>query len=409
MLMSRSLPRVRTRPKAACDRIDVEITAAGRFSALTGDWNALVARADLPNVSMHPAVVQAACDSGEDVRVVLAWRDGGPAGRPRLVGVWALAVRRLFRRWPTPVLCAPIKPSLILGAPVIDPERPQETLAAMLEAVASEPSFPRLLRVREIAGEGRLQEALHAALAARRASVRVTKRLTRAKLTGGADPDAYLTVTLSAKRRAGLRRRQRRLEEQGALSVSTHSAPDEACDAFEDFLLLEASGWKGRAGSALIQRDPASVAFLRQMVRGLAEEGLVTVTALRLDGQAIAADVTLRCGGVAHTWKCAYDERYRAQAPGLLLAETVTRRLLADPSLDYADMSNDEVFADEGGLGGFWGERHEVVDLFIGLRGGLGFQALTVAAELRRLAGRAVRKLAALGDASRPARVQSSG
>lgn len=364
-------------PSAA---VRVEIVGAERFASLAREWRDLVRRAALPNVAMDPAVAAASVGA---VRAVLAWREA--AGGPELAGVWLLRVGRLFARWPVPVLLAPVHRTLILGGPVIDRSRLAETLEAMLAALAADRSLPAILRIGELPTEGPTYAALAEVLARRRRDWTALRRLTRPKLVPGEEGEAYLLGALAGKRRAELRRCRRRLGELGSLEVTTHRAPEEVRAAFEAFLTLEAQGWKGRAGSALAQRG-AEAEFARTMVRGLAEQGGVTIMALRLDGRPAALEVMLRCGGVVHTWKSTYDETWRGFGPGFVLMEDLTRALLADPDLVFADMSNDEAFTDPHGVAAFWTGRHEVADLLVELRPGLpfAFRLTALAARLRR-------------------------
>lgn len=382
---------------APCDgrsaaTVEAEITDAAQFSRLHAEWESLVARAVLPNVSMHPAVAGAAAESGARTYVVLAWRPDGTGGARELVGAWVLGLGRLHRRWPSPVLVGPADRNLILGAPVVDRGAVEETLSAMLEALAGMRSLPAILQLREVPTEGPLFEGLRRVLAERRSGLVVRRRLLRPKLTPRTDADAYLTESLSARRRSGLRRCRRRLGEMGSTELTFHRTRQEVTAAFETFLTLEASGWKGRAGTALARRGEGALAFIRSMIRGLADHGLVTIVALRVDGRAVAMEVLLRCGGVVHTWKCAYDESLRSLGPGFLLFEDVTRALLAEPSLVLGDMSNNREFADPNGASAFWPERHEVVELLVGVRasGAVGLLAAGLATWL----GRARRALA---------------
>ena len=330
---------------------------------------------------MHPAAVSAAAASGADVRVVLVWRSAAGDEARELVGVWALALDRLYRRWPRLALVSPVDRNLILGAPVVDREIVEETLSAMLGALAGGRSMPALMRVAEFPAHGRLYEALRRVLARRCTPLIVQRSLVRPKLTAPADPDAYLEATLSTKRRRELRRSWRRLGEMGAVEVTIHTAQAEVAENFEDFLALEASGWKGRAGTALALRGRRTRTFAQGMINGLASHGCVTIMALRLNGRPIAMEVLVRCGSVAHTWKSAYDETFKSLGPGLLLFEQVTRRLLDEPSLTFADMSNNREFPDALGVSTFWGEQHEVLDLLVALR-----PSAWALAQLRRMA-----------------------
>lgn len=369
----------------AAAQITVEIAGHQRFAGLMTQWDSLVRRALIPNVSMHPEAACAAAASGAAIRVVLAWRHGPRDDERRLVGVWALALERLFRRWPSGILAAPVDRNLILGAPVIDRDAPEGTLSAMFGALRKERSLPALIKIAEFPGEGRLYAAFRKVLGQQGATPLVQARLQRPKLRPASDPVAYLSGALSSKRRRELRRSWRRLAEGGLASVTTHRSPQEVEEAFEDFLALEASGWKGREGTALSKRAGRTPAFARWLVKGLAHRGLVTIMALRLDGRPVAMEVLLWCGGVAHTWKSAYDEDHKASAPGLLLFEQVTRSLLDDPGLVAADMSNNKELPDLLGPAAFWTERHEVINLMVALRpsGWAGLHLARLAAWVR--------------------------
>ena len=61
-------------------------------------WDDLVRRAP-SNVFMNPAALKAACDTDfAEIQMLLAWQEG--AGQRKLVGVWALQLRKLAPFWP---------------------------------------------------------------------------------------------------------------------------------------------------------------------------------------------------------------------------------------------------------------------------------------------------------------------
>jgi CelD/BcsL family acetyltransferase involved in cellulose biosynthesis len=122
--------------------------------------------------------------------------------------------------------------------------------------------------------------------------------------------------------RANLRRRARRLQELGAVAVARAGAPDEADAALSDFLALEASGWKGKGGTA-IALDPALVLFYARIVRDAAARGALAVRALTLDGRPVAVHLGLVHRGVYLLPKTAYDEALASVSPGQLLQREV--------------------------------------------------------------------------------------
>ena len=167
---------------------------------------------------------------------------------------------------------------------------------------------------------------LLAAMARAGWQVGTVARFERPVLDRRADHDAFLAGHPHKGRLKDLRRRRRRLEEAGTLRVERASGGAALERALEDFLALEAAGWKGEAGTALRSR-PQTERFARALFRP--DGGPVSVQAdlLRLDGRTIAASLALVCGGTATLLKTAYDEASRAYAPGLVLEDAIVRAL----------------------------------------------------------------------------------
>jgi CelD/BcsL family acetyltransferase involved in cellulose biosynthesis len=126
----------------------------------------------------------------------------------------------------------------------------------------------------------------------------------------------------SAKFRANLRRRAKRLAELGAVALRRAETPAEVDAALADFLALEASGWKGEGGSAIAQ-GPALVRFYGRIARDAAARGALAVRTLTLDGRPIAVHLGLVHRGVYLLPKTAYDEALGHVSPGQLLQREV--------------------------------------------------------------------------------------
>ena len=88
--------------------------------------------------------------------------------------------------------------------------------------------------------------------------------------------------------------------------------------ALKDFLVLEASGWKGSAGTAIVS-NPAVKSFVQGAVTALAAQGQARVDRLLFNGTAIAATLTLESGDTAWCWKIAYNEGFARSSPGVQL------------------------------------------------------------------------------------------
>jgi CelD/BcsL family acetyltransferase involved in cellulose biosynthesis len=144
---------------------------------------------------------------------------------------------------------------------------------------------------------------------------------------------------LSQHLRAELARRRRRLDEMGAVRVEVEEAYDEAL--VEEFLRVEASGWKGSAGTAIAAR-PDTRAFYTRVAQWGDARGWLRLAFLRLDGQALAADLALEAGGVHYLVKTAFRPDARRYAPGKLLRHAMLERAFALGLRSYEFLGRDE-------------------------------------------------------------------
>jgi CelD/BcsL family acetyltransferase involved in cellulose biosynthesis len=161
-----------------------------------------------------------------------------------------------------------------------------------------------------------------------------TSRQSRAMLMCDAAHSSLAGI--SSKRHKELRRQKRRLAESGEITRVTAFQGSELAEAIDDFLALETSGWKGRAGIAARQQHGAA-GFLRSAVTQLGGEGKARVDRLLLADELIASTITLRSRDRGSLWKIAYSERYAGQAPGVQLLYDVSTALAADPGLISVD------------------------------------------------------------------------
>lgn len=346
--------------------MSVEVTTAGRLATLEREWRDLAGRALADNAFLEPALIAAAADAGAAaVVVLLAWSAPRPGMPSRLVGLWALARQRAFPLLPVQMLKTPVLDHAFLGTPVLDRDDAAEALSAMLDAIAAERSLPSLLSIGSLDASGPVA-AIFAEVLGRRGSpctrleTRQRPSLLKSVAGSGASP-------VAPSRAKALRKKQQRLARQGTVSCTRHVGGSDVGPAIEEFLTLEASGWKGRRSSRgrAILRTPVLSSFFRRAIAALASRHQAQITALRLDGRAIAMQVTVQSGETAFTWKSAYDEALRACAPGLLLHQEVTSRFLADPALRAVDSCNHH---DTGHMAEFWAGRREVSDLIVDAR-----------------------------------------
>lgn len=158
---------------------------------------------------------------------------------------------------------------------------------------------------------------------------------TRAGHDGGAEGERQFTKAFSGKRRKELPRLVRRLSEQGEVRLESVRKED-AVRMFETFLQLEASGWKGKKGTALLNH-PASTQFARRMIAARAKSDSVRIDAFSVAGKAIAMLAILLEGNRAFSWKIAFDEDYAHFSPGSQVTLYALEKNLQDKHLMGAD------------------------------------------------------------------------
>jgi CelD/BcsL family acetyltransferase involved in cellulose biosynthesis len=343
--------------------IVVERASAARLASLGEGWRTLAQRAEAPNIFMHPALLGEALAAypARPLCVLLAWQGRQPA---RLVGIWAFAVGRAPRSFlPFDVLSAPATANAYLSTPVIDRDCLDAVCAAFLATIADDPRLPAIVALDAAAADTATYAALARAVLARGGAMRVFSRTQRPMLASGLDGKAYLERAMSASSRKKLRQHRRRLGERGTLASTVVGGAADVRQAFEDFLTLEASGWKGRCGTALLS-DPADARFARAMIAALAAHGDAAIHSLTLDGRPVSMQIVLRAGRTAFTWKTAYDEALHDFSPGTLLFEDYTARLLADREIAAVDSCS---FDDSGYMAG-WQERAAIAQLWLAPR-----------------------------------------
>jgi hypothetical protein len=165
--------------------------------------------------------------------------------------------------------------------------------------------------------------------------------------------------------------------------------PTDVASAVEIFLNLEASGWKAKRGTALMQ-DEGDASFVRRAAKALAEIGQCEIVTLRAGDTAVAAAIVLRHLDRAFYFKLGVDERFAKLSPGVQLTLDLTRHLCADPAMAMADST---AGADHPMINPIWRGRLAIGDVLIPLRRNDPMVSLIHAAmTLRRLIREPVRR-----------------
>ncbi len=241
---------------------------------------------------MSPAAIAAARVVVPEDRIVIlaAWLSEA-LGSDRLTGLWALRRQRDWRTGFAPALIAPLLPLYeVSSLPVLDADLGEDVMQAMLRHLLASGDLPRTLALPLLPLEGPGFAALAGGLSRHRQPPVHQRTLAAPDHAAqpGDDAERYLRRTLGQgyKKRCSSFAPVRR---HGTVSFERLRGAA-ARDALPDFLALEASGWKGEAGTAIArlpQQKPIS-------------------TASRLNSPPATPSSSTRCGSTAAPWRWAF-------------------------------------------------------------------------------------------------------
>lgn len=290
---------------AAMETLSFSTLGAGDMAA----WRRLADRAVEPNPYFRPEFVGPAAAAGDDP-LLLVTTDGDD-----WIACLPVVRSARWRRLRVPCLAPWMPDHAFIATPLLDRDRGAVAAQALAGHLASTGTVAALV-LDPIHADGPAAHALRPALGGVGLDPVVYADWERAALRRRPEP-TYLQEALSGKRRKELRRLRRALgTELGGEVETVDCSADPA--AWDRFLELEASGWKGEGGTALAA-DPAGAEFFRAMCAATAPTGRLQVLSLQAAGQTAAMQVNLVDGREVFAFKVAYDDALARFSPGALL------------------------------------------------------------------------------------------
>ncbi|MBX9710795.1 MAG: GNAT family N-acetyltransferase, partial [Xanthobacteraceae bacterium] len=304
--------------------------------ALTGvalaQWQALAARAAEPNGYNLPewALAVNAFSSGRMNVSALDARDD--TGR-NLIGLMpAVSAWRAYKLPLPAFVTADVYPPL--GTLLLDRDKAAEAAGKLMQRARAAGAHALILRDTPL--DGAVMASFTRALEWTGQHPQILHAHERAALDATRDAEDLLREALGPKKLKELRRQRNRLADMGEVIFSIASTPDEAMPALEVFLQLEASGWKARRGTALIQ-DEHHLSFIRRAVHDMAARGQCEIVTLYAGETPVAAAIVLRHLDRAFYFKLGVDERFAKFSPGVQLTLDLTRHMCADEAIALVD------------------------------------------------------------------------
>jgi CelD/BcsL family acetyltransferase involved in cellulose biosynthesis len=222
-----------------------------------------------------------------------------------------------------------------LTVPLIDAEHVGEVLDAFWRWFQANPLGAAILDTNHLLADGPFHAAFSDFAIGRTALPLVT--YARAFLNPVNPRRSYISSTIAKKRLKEYSRQERRLSEMGKLEYRVLSSVDDADTWAEDFLRLEASGWKGEEGGRAFRKYAPDAEYFRAITPEALKRNRLHFLALCLDGKPIAMKYSIMATDGGFTVRIAYDEAFAKYSPGILLELETIRQVVSSPEVRWLD------------------------------------------------------------------------
>ena len=157
------------------------------------------------------------------------------------------------------------------------------------------------------------------------------------------EPFDQMLQKLPKSARKSLTLARNRLARAGNVRFCTVSDETALAKAMDEFIDVEASGWKGRKGTA-IKCNPRLCAYYRMLAARFGARGQCDIHTLYVNNRPAAAELALRAGHVSTFLKCGYDETFAALSPGNSLDAYAIQYYYENTAVRVVDLLSDYAY-----------------------------------------------------------------
>ncbi len=255
---------------------------------------------------------------------------------PVLCGFFPLERRWGYKGLPVSYLSLWRHRHCFLCLPLLRASCAGECLSRFLDWLANDPRGAALMEWPWMSGEGPVHQLLIDQNLGRSRLCYLSEQYTRGLFRPRADAEAYLKAALAPRYHKELRRKEKRLHEQGQVEYRTLGPGEDVQGWIDAFLRLEASGWKGAHGTALAAR-PLDQDYFRMIAAEAFRRGQLLMLGLFLNDEPIALKCNFLAGAGSFAFKIAFDEEQGCLSPGYQLEIANIRELHQRPRIQWMD------------------------------------------------------------------------
>lgn len=325
-------------------------------------WAELADHASEPNAFYHPALLRPALehlDRACEVRPLEVY-DGD-----LLIGLMPVVPKTTHGRYPVANASNWMHPHCFYGAPLLRTGYEVKAWEGFLAQLDGAPWAGNFIHLNAQNSDGPGVAALHALCHAQQRKILCIDSYERALLQSPLIAEEYWQTHVRAKKRKELRRLVNRLEETGKVVHRRLTDESELAKWGDDFIALEASGWKGEAGTAIASNARISACFRTSLANAFAAD-MLDMLRIDVDDRAIAMLVNFRCLDGAFSYKIAIDENFARYSPGVLIEIDNLHAVQDDPSILWMDSC---AIPGHPMIDSLWAQRRSISQYRIALKG----------------------------------------
>ena len=332
-------------------------------------WDALAKNSVSINVAFESNVLLPALEhlATESVRVLIV-EDAGAESHCNIVGLVPVESKSIYR---LPFKAAEIwkHDQCFDATPLLHENFAAEAWQLICEKLKAD-GFS-LLSLDTVSGEADVDDVFRSVEQKQRIVRFQRDEYQRAAFTPAESVEDYVQQHVSKSVRKNTSRLLRRLEDQGTVTWETSDDSSNYEQLIADFLRIEASGWKGREGTALASTE-ATKAFYEEMIRESAQVGKARFLSLKLDGRPVAMLSDIQSGQFVYSYKTAYDEEFASFSPGQQV-EVKNLEFLHQAGIELGDSCTS---SGNSTINRIWGQKLKFQNLILSLSPGLARTAV---------------------------------